>query len=436
MKILKISTLLLTTLAFLWFFTRSSGPSVEEECTNEFSSNYYANYHFQLTTFLNQYPQIHNLCASSQVINDLFQKMNQPLGDVDQQRKTHEFFVNKMRAAIDSISQPSSKENEKLSLFLNDLTHWIYLQADMRDPAKNYFDRYSDAPPKNDYSNLMDTLQALRKNKTFSRSPHETTHTIDQYLHGNIPSFLFALQNPPHTKVLRMGYPMDTINRLHFPWVTPQMYPEFLFFIQNQPRHLYINLMKRKGSESSATHALEDLENHFPGIFIVTLDKNSDFYWQDKNKYPEDMDSLEFKELLLRQFIDKKGNFYWTKNLNREEWTNRLVTLLDEIHRNSFSNRVSFSQKERLDFIEISYLSILDALVDKLQPASMNITCRQCMDRGPSLYALWMLQKDENTAEELPASLLAPPLLIHNRPSHPSRITRFISAARRISSLK
>lgn len=435
MKLFKIVLILLTVLLLVRFFTKSFSPPVEEG-TNEFSSNYYSAYHQQLKKFINNYPQIHSLTEISKEINDLVYNINQPLGDASEQRKAHENFIYQIRAVIDSIPQSPSNDKATSEIFLNNLIDWVYLQANMREATEAYFDRFAEVPIKTDYSNLLSSLQALRKDKIFTRAPHETEHTIDQYLHGNLPSFLFTLKNPSQTKVLRMGYPMDSLNKWHLPWITPTVYPEFLSFIKNQPRHLYINLMKRKGSESSATKALENLENNFSNIVIVTLDKNSDFYWQDAKKYPETVDSTEFKQIFLRHLINKKGNFYWSKSLNRNDWTKKLIVLLDEIHNIFFSNQATLNQKDRLDFIEIGYLSILDALVETLQPTSMNITCRQCMDRGPSLYALWMLQKNEVTARELPALLLAPPLLIHNRPSHLSRITRFISAAQRISSFQ
>jgi hypothetical protein len=430
MKILKIS-LLLISVAFLWFFTKTP-PLPVEECANEFSSHYYSDYHSQLQAFVNQHSLFPLLTESSQQIKDLVRHINQPLENAIQQREVHANFVKILRTAIDSIQQFSQSEK----VFLQELTHWIFIRADLKEATKLYFDPYTKDPIKNDFSNLMATLHTLRKSQIFSRSPHETTHQIDQYRHGNIPFLLFTLKGPIQTKVLRMGYPMDTINRLHLPWISPQVYPEFLFFIQTQSSHLYVNLMKRNGTESSATKALELLENDFSNFSAVTIDKNSDFYWQDKHQYPAIMDAAAFKKEFLKQLTNKNGDFYWSKNLNIDEWTLQLNFIIDKTHQSFFANQTMLNQKERLDFIELSYLSILDALVDQLRPASMNITCRQCMDRGPSLYVLWMLQKNEVTEAELPALLLAPPLLIHNRPSHPSRIIRFISAAQRIASFQ
>jgi hypothetical protein len=98
-----------------------------------------------------------------------------------------------------------------------------------------------------------------------------------------------------------------------------------------------------------------------------------------------------------------------------------------------FKNSATLNRTERKDFIEITYLKILDVIKDKCKPSSMNITCRQGMDRGPSLMVLWMLKKGVLDDPKVAANLLlTPPLLIRNRSSHRSRIEKLISTAKRL----
>lgn len=418
MKRLKILLLILFVSGISWFLTKS--PDLpNEECANEFITAFYNDYHSQLKNFINTYPDIQQICNSSNTIHRLVLNINQPLENAVHRRKVHENFVDEWRLLI----QSPHKENLD---FIRALTNWIYLKPDMKQATIDYF-----APFKSDPVNLMRVFKALRQNKAFSRAPHETTHVIDQYRNGNLPSLLFTLNNDSQTRVLRMGYPLDTINRKHLPWITPEAYPEFLFFLQNQTGHLYVNLMKRNGTESSASKALEKLEKKLPGFFIVTLDKNSNFYWQSKNQ-SVDLLADDFKNQFFNHLTNFNGDFYWSKHLEQDKWGHQLKRIMENVHAQYFPDKDSLNAQERQDFIELSYLKILDALVEQLQPASMNITCRQCMDRGPSLYVLWMLEKNAITSSEIPDLLLAPPLLIHNRPSHPSRVTRFISAAQRI----
>lgn len=419
MKIFKGFILLFFIIAVAWFIPQRS--SRNDANANEFSSEFYADYHAQLKAFLRTHPNEEMIRNDSQ-IKPLIDAMEQPLGTPQEQRSVHENFVQQLRKLI---SNAKSKTNEQ---FLRNLIQWIYLKVDLREATQNYYSNLRVDPN----LDLFAALQYLREGKKFSGTMHEIDHE-DQYLHGNLPFLLFTLPNRSETKVLRMGLPLDYFSKYHWPWISPAFYPEFLYFLQNQPTgHLYVNLMKRKGAESASSYALEKLEKEIPHLMVVTLDKNSNFYWQTEKEYPTQGESEEFKRFYYKKLTSENGDFYWTMHLDRDEWNKQLRVILDEVHQNLFSNQQMLNRQERLDFIELSYLAILDHLADKLQPGSMNITCRQCMDRGPSLYVLWMLQKNLITDKELAAYLLAPPLLIHNRPAHPSRIERFISASRQM----
>ena len=109
-----------------------------------------------------------------------------------------------------------------------------------------------------------------------------------------------------------------------------------------------------------------------------------------------------------------------------------LKKILDLVHQRYFESNKALSQKERLNFIELTYLEILEHLADQLQVASMNITCRQCMDRGPSLYVLWMCKRGLLNQEQVKALLLCPPLLLHSRPSHRAKVNRFVQALKQV----
>lgn len=408
------------------------------ECANEFSSSYYKDYQAQLLTFVHSHPLLEPIKnASITPFNSHLQKLirdlEQPLGDASQQRLYHENFVHQLREALTLSSASILPEEENARSFYQDLVQWIFLQADLRPSTLNYFYSLVQGPQAATFEALIPTLKALRAEKKFSRVRLDEEPSKDPFLHGNLPYRLLTLPNDSATVVFRMAYPLNDLNKLHLPWVTLFPQAEFLTFIENQPRHLYVNLMKRKGSESSASQALEQLETRHSNLCVVTLDRNSDFYWQNSKIYPAALDSSTFKTLFLNQLLDQEGSFYWTTALDLPNWKNELNSILDHVLTMYFPKQSFLDREERLDYIELAYLAILDKLVEKLNPSSMNITCRQCMDRGPALYVLWMLQKNQISEKELVALLLTPPILIHNRPSHLSRIERFRSAAKRIS---
>lgn len=411
MKILKLIISLLLIFAVAWRLFQH--PPQTDANANAFSSRYYSDYHAQLISFLQAHPN-YKIVRNNAHIKPLIDVIEQPLGTPQEQRSVHENFVRQLRKLITN--------HDDQNQFLQDLIQWIFLKADMKKTAQLYFYNLLQEP----HADLSSTLQNLKASEEFSGSIHEANQE-DQFLHGNLPFLLFTLPNKAETKVLRMGLPLDDFPKYSWPWISPRFHPEFLEFLKHQSSHLYVNLMKRKGVEAASTYALEELERTTPHLSLVTLDKNSDFYWQADKNYPAEWESEQFKEFYYQKLTDGNGDFYWSVHLNREDWKKELKLILDGIHQKAFSNQPTLDQQERLNFIELSYLAILDQLVEMLQPASLNITCRQCMDRGPSLYVLWMFQKKLITDKELIAYLLTPPLLIHNRPAHLSRINRMIA---------
>lgn len=254
---------------------------------------------------------------------------------------------------------------------------------------------------------LEDSLKKLRSNPAFDGLKHNSRYD-DSLMEGNLPFLQFVLPNG--TAVIRMAMPaVDGSRGIH---------PEFLAFVRGQKKHLYVNLMKRHGLEGPLSRAIEALDGT---IEVVTLDKNSPFYWQEGD-FPESADA--FKELFIMHMSG--SDFYWSTPIE-------LKPILEKVHLRYFQEKPKLSQKEREDFIELAYLEILDDLVASLNPESMNITCKQAMDRAPSLAVLWQCKLGLANKKEVAALLLAPPLLVHNRPTHRSRLTRFTSALQYIS---
>lgn len=267
---------------------------------------------------------------------------------------------------------------------------------------------------------LKNSLHALKAGKHFKKS--KTTFSDDSYTEGNLPFLQFTLPN--HTQVIRMGLPIIETSYLQNLILTPSLNPEFIAFVRLQKRHLYVNLMKREGLEGPNSWAIESLEKKEPSFAAVTLDKNSDFYWQ-QGDYPSNSEA--FKQIFYDKMMDPQGAYYWSIHL--DSWKSQLKSILEKVHHKYFNQKLELSNQERQDFIELSYLEILDQLVDLLQPDSMNITCKHAIDRGPSLAVLWQLKLGLGSENEIAALLLAPPLLMHNRTGHESRLDRFISAA-------
>ncbi len=429
---LVLASLILTASSIFFLYPRHA----VEEGKHVFSSELYADYRKQLRAFVHQHPFYEQVRKASPTsfnlaIQTLIEEIEKPLGTAQKQRQHHEAFVHQLRSlAESSYPQDILIEEKESRRFFEDIIRWVFLGANLKSGMENFLFDYTTPFKKDLFEYVQEMQKTLRNHPQFNGIEHESAYE-DQFLHGNLPSNI--AEPVKNTVLIRLGQPLRYLSQT-FWWLSlPIAYPEFVLFLHLQPSHLYVNLMKRKGVEGPMTQAIEKLEEQIPNLFVITLDKNSSFYWQEEKEFPDLLESLSFKEIFFQNMSTSlQGNYFWSKHLDANSWNKELKKIIGDIHRETFHDQLVLDRAERQDFIELTYLAILDRLVEKWHPASMNITCRQCVDRGPSLMALWLYQNNQLENREIAALLLAPPLLVRSRASHSSNIQRFVSAANRV----
>lgn len=320
------------------------------------------------------------------------------------------------------------------------LAHWLFSKPDLMPAMEKFL--FSKVP----YPAEVDLIKSIRITHETIRQNVELRNSFgepeidDGLLHGNLPSYLFDYKT---SRVIRMANAACDVPWYKRMWLLPEngVFEEFQCHIDDFSKqgklHLYVNLMKRYGNERAKTRQLENYEKIAGGLALVTFDKNSPFYLQEENF---EMPSEAFKSEFMENLFAPKGNFYWSKKLDPSAWKTTCKTLLDEVHLNYFNNTDTLGMEERQDFIELTYLALIDRLITHFEPQIVNITCKQSMDRGPSLYTLLFAkqllsqhQRLEDETKRLLTYLFAPPLLVHNRSSHTTRIERFIAALERMA---
>lgn len=399
------------------------------EGENVFNSTIYSSYREELGSFVKNHPYYEAM--QQQAPTPFNQQMQTLLVELDNPSKSplrlsHGALVNQLRyLAQRRLEEGVLLEEAKGVALLDDLLRWIYTEARLL-PAMEYFlfnHVQEPTSPIGDY--LLTTTLELKKSGQFRGLEHETLDE-DGFLHGNLPSRLFTFQG---ATVTRMSVPLMAN------WIGKvTVDPLFKCFVKNQKKHLYVNLMKRHGVEAPLARAIEALEKELPSLSVISLDKNSPFYWQEETGFPEELNSEEFKQQFLDRMFAPRGDYFWSSALPRAEWKEELAGVMDQVHARFYPNVENLTRQERRDFIELTYLQILKALVEKWAPLALNITCRQGMDRAPSLAVLWWMEQADPSPKEIAAALLTPPLLIHNRPSHLSRIERFVTALSKLKS--
>lgn len=435
-----ISILLIASgCGFLFYRMNPSQKASIHECDNIFSSDVYTEFQQQLTAFVENDLATHPFLKSEhpklvQFVTLLLEPQSKDL------RYYHTSWLTSLRTQLNLLGEQPSDE---LNRFFLRLDHWLMTSPDLTKSIENFlFTKFALPKYKEDYASVIHSYhhQILHSSPNFYS--FKAPAYDDGYLYGNIPSYLFSLNNPKKTKVLRMANFAKDLPLVKSLFLPPKdgIQPEFVQYIEQlgDGKHLYVNLMKRKGKESRKTQQLENFEATQASLILVSLDKDSTFYWQARN-YANLNDAERFKTAFHQNLFRKSGNYYWSNKIDLNAWAKDSREILDEVHRKYFSSRPFLSVKERTDFIELSYIAMIDRLVLKFEPECLNISCKHSMDRGPSLTTLFYVGELFKQGKglflghpKIITMLFSPPLLVHNRRSHTSRIDRFASALERM----
>ena len=334
------------------------------------------------------------------------------------------------------------------SSFIDQVTIWMYTTPSLLKAYANFLQLASikfneEIVEKEEFGAAMLQLhESIMKNSSFGGfKPKENLR--DPHFDGYIPHCVFKAFSTPF-----MMFPRLTIEDREKK--TTEIAPDFVHYLKilkEQKRcHLYINAMERIGdADYGLTTPIEELaqKDEFQDVFILaTLDKRSDFYWQ-KNAFENHSNATLFKKVFIDEMFDKTNNesrFKWPFRIDLNSWKSNCGHILDEIQAKYYGNKADLTASERRDFIEITYVKIIESLCQLYRPAFANATCKDSVDRGPSLLALVYTYKvfvkhsslTTNAKMKILNLLFAPPVLVHNRPAHTSRIERFASALRAI----
>jgi|688.fasta_scaffold06950_15 hypothetical protein len=342
----------------------------------------------------------------------------------------------------------------KIAEFIDNLTVWLYTRPDLSNSIKKFM--YQEVgldenlvfytfkkEPQSFFNNIHTILANLAR---FSDREKQERILNDPNLYGDMPSVLFELSNKKTTMIRTPSIVRDLkIDEVNGKTIAAALNEEFLNYLKASrgKLHFYVNLLDREKKDLIKSSLIENLESDpevGPSIAVITLDKQkaADFYFQ-KGEFQDLSNANQFKSAFFSKLFDPDGLYYWSNKLEPIEWKNQVLEILEEIHQQFFSGREELMIEERLDFIEITYLKIIEAIVEKIHPDVMNITCKQSVDRGPSVYMLYYLYDRLKTGRPVEFEiqnmywlLFSAPLAFHNRPGHDYRISRFQTAANRM----
>lgn len=437
--------MLLFLFFFLNLFTNSEQNSIEKrpEFVNIFESNIY-------TTYLNQRDAY--LATQAQALQEMEQESSYADLYTLLACKGERGALYQTKTMLTLREALTAKPSPTIQQFLDDYIEWLFGTADLERPCRQFivqnlpinFKEIATSDRKNAFMTVHNVVMQQQKFTGDKKSGRELLPE-DNFLYGDFPSYLF---NFGETEVIRTSnvihdLTVDRKGKTTSAAVNPEFYHYVKTLTSKGEKHLYINLLSREGHEQHKTFALEALENDptvKAGLIVVTLDKEktSSFYEQCDN-YAHLNDAGQFKQTLLEKLIEPNGAYYWSQQLDPQEWTVTLSSLIDQVHLEFFQNLSTLDCSSRQDFIDFLYIKIVETLTDKFHPKRLNITCKQAVDRGPTTYALLYLYKQSKHGPLQPQDIeqalyyaFVPPLAYHDRATHVYRIERLQNAANRL----
>ena len=282
---------------------------------------------------------------------------------------------------------------------------------------------------------LMKTMDALTEESSMQG--------FDPLSQENVAGQLYlAVSGDFHITCARMPSPtwQKMINQA-------EIIDEFIGFLRSlstqkkEQRLLMFNLQDRTSwQEHARCNVIEQLQKRAEfadTLTVVTLPKNTDFYWQ-ASTYMHLNEAALFKQQLHEQVVSgEQCGFFFPTSLDKGEILAFSEKAIDAIHRAFFDGKATLLRKNRIDFIEIFYLFLELKCIEMCKPDTISFTCKDTVDFGSvasaELFALLRMMNNSSpwTNEErefIQWMVYSPALIVRERACDSQGFNRMVSA--------
>ncbi len=301
-------------------------------------------------------------------------------------------------------------------------------QAKFKTPNYiHHFSRYSLL----DESRFIVTSSPLfhleRDLRKFNETITKVVFDPHRYNHPSLLYHLTLFRNGEihRIKMVRMGCPTKES------WFqSPQIIEEFKGLLKalkfENKNHLYVNKQRTWSKEGLRSSAIKDLQKTNDHFFCLCLPSDGAFYYQ-QNVYDVVEKATHFKDIFFNMLIGKRAKGYyhipvvWLKDFMFVE---KIRETLNQVHHLYFNAKEDLSSLEKRFFIEHCYTHLIILCLKYFEIHSVNITCRDGIDRAGCeqaklLYYFHISLGIENEIEskkERQFLVHIPPYLAKNRP--------------------
>ncbi len=265
--------------------------------------------------------------------------------------------------------------------------------------------------------------EVRRFNESLNQSffdPHKYNHPFLLY------TFAFFRQGRVRRlKMVRMGSPTK-----EGPGRPPKIIEEFKGFLtllkQEKKVHLYINKQKTWGKEGLRSLEIQNLELEYDNFYCISLPSDGAFYYQEMS-YASQHQASKFKQTFQDLLMGKIGVGYYhlpQSWLKSESFEKDLCEILEQVHECYFDSKELLTVTERRFFIDHVYTQIIITCLQNFKIDSLNITCRDGIDRAGCEQAKLLyyfqtslgIENDLDSMKERQFLLHIPPYLAKIRP--------------------
>ncbi|MBF0362803.1 MAG: hypothetical protein HQK49_17425 [Oligoflexia bacterium] len=314
------------------------------------------------------------------------------------------------------------------------IAYTIFTQVDLRSINKELIDKLSTQNSNKTYKDFAKNIEkvaTLAKANPFKKSEksiygffnwvndiidNETTSgNLDPMMKGNLCSQKMLLHlkgslidcDTKPALCVRFGSP--TIGSDKDAKISPEFFAYLDYLKNHGQKHTYINFQYNgpqgslkeffgAGLEYFRTNILEGLANNSrykDTLQLISLDKNSEFYWQTGEFYGVPLvDKDKFSKIILENmFGDEKtqeseDGFFFPKSLSDRsgefyKWASTTIPILIKLA--GGSKKSYLIPKDRRTLIEIIYAMIAAKLT--VSSDVINLSCKEDVDRGASSKA-------------------------------------------------
>jgi hypothetical protein len=272
---------------------------------------------------------------------------------------------------------------------------------------------------------------------------------FDPLIQDNVPSQLFSLY-VGDWKVQLARWPTPTSQEYIHKVAVVEEFKAFLsacFHEHVISKVLLFNfqdrLTWREHFRAAAVESLAERESYAKHIEVVTLPKDTEFYYQ-LAPYHQDNKAETFISNFKEQLKDEGCGTLLPDALKARLLKEFIPQALDGVHRVFFSGKNVLTRESRLDFIEIFYLFFMLKVIEKVKPDIVGMSCKDGLDvtltSAVPLYVLFKLLNQERMSEidkeHLEMTLYGHCLINRERLILPERFNRMVNAIKVMESVR